>query len=236
MERGALHASLVVALTLHVCGCGGGGGDDGPATVTPDTAIVDDASPGLDDTSFADDSGAPIDSPSPSPVDSAEPVDSATPSVDSGTPSSDTGAPPTDTGGPTTQPAVPRNPTSLFAYLKAGSYKSFKHESAPHASAGPHGTVQVYINDVLDKSLASGSGQHPEGAASVKELWSGTSLFGWAVMVKTAPTSEGGKNWYWFELFNTTDPSKALEGNGLPGCTGCHSLGRDYYRSSYPLK
>jgi len=63
------------------------------------------------------------------------------------------------------------------------------------------------------------------GAAAVKELYGGTgdAVRGWAVSVKTAASSDGGKNWYWLEQFNSGSP---LAGQGLGICTGCH--GQNY--------
>lgn len=133
--------------------------------------------------------------------------------------------------------AVPTSSEELFAYLQSGAYRSFPHESAPHASVGPHGQVQTYINPVLEASLSAENEAHPVGAAAVKELYGDGVVTGWAVYVKTQAESDGGNGLYWYEVFSTTDPTAvAVDGQGEPGCTGCHSAGRDFTLSSFPLE
>ncbi|MBL9043365.1 MAG: hypothetical protein JNM83_17260 [Myxococcales bacterium] len=64
----------------------------------------------------------------------------------------------------------------LTAFVKAGSYKSWKAEPAIHASTGPHGgNVRTYVNSLLYASLKAGNVSHPKGSIVVKELYgSGT--------------------------------------------------------------
>ena len=136
--------------------------------------------------------------------------------------------------------AVPTNASALFDFLKAGSYHSWAAESAPHVSSGPHGMVRTYVNDVLEQSLAASNAAHPQGAASVKELYStdGTTLSGWAVWVKLEADSAAGQNIYWYEVFSTTDGSSpAADGNGVPLCASCHGgSASDFFLSPYPLQ
>jgi hypothetical protein len=134
---------------------------------------------------------------------------------------------------------VPTSPMELFAYLKAGGYLGYPGESAPHASAGPHGgEVRTYITPSLDASLKANDAEHPIHAAAVKELYLGSATVqGWAVMVKIQDTSDGGKGWYWYETFNATDPSKySTAGSGVPLCYNCHAAGEDFFRSPFPLQ
>lgn len=135
--------------------------------------------------------------------------------------------------------AVPSTPAQLFPWLQDRNYSSWTRESSAHASSGPHGDpVRVYVNPTLEQSLQDGDATHPVGSAAVKELYGGSSatdLFGWAAMVKVAPGS-GADTWYFYEIFSTTDPSSPVEGRGNPGCAGCHALGRDHFRSAYPLR
>lgn len=142
----------------------------------------------------------------------------------------------TDGGGAT---LVPTSPMELFAYLKAGSYLSFPAESGIHTSTGPHGSkVRTFISPSLEASLKAGNAEHPKYAATIKELYlNGTTVQGWAVEVKTQDTSDGGKGWYWYETFNATDPTKySTSGSGVPLCYNCHSAGKDYFRSPFPLQ
>lgn len=135
---------------------------------------------------------------------------------------------------------VPSNAAALFPFLQARAYDQFAVESGIHASSGPHGgNVRTFINDALADSLAAGNEQHPAGAATIKELYQsdGSTLNGWAVMVKTDADSAGGQGWYWYEIFSTTDSANpVVDGNGVGLCTSCHSSGDDYFRSPYPLQ
>jgi len=150
----------------------------------------------------------------------------------------DGGTSPADLTG-TAASAVPTSPMELFAYLKAGGYLSFPAESAIHTSTGPHGTkVRTFISPALEASLKAGNAEHPKSSATVKELYlNSTTVQGWAVMVKTQDTSNGGQGWYWYETFNATDPSKfSTSGTGVALCYNCHSAGKDYFRSPFPLQ
>jgi hypothetical protein len=134
---------------------------------------------------------------------------------------------------------LPSEPDALLAYLRRGDYKAFAQESGAHASTGPHGgRVLTYINDLLEQSLADENAEHPRCAASVKELFLGNDeVSGWAVLVKTAQASQGGRGYYWFETLGTNaerEPDYAGQGLGI--CVGCHSTGLDYFRAPWPLQ
>lgn len=136
-----------------------------------------------------------------------------------------------------TAPDVPATADKLFPYLQAGTYQAFPAESAPHASAGPHGQVRTFINPILEGSLAAGDASHPVGAAAVKEMYSGDALVGWAVYVKTQGETDGGNGYYWYEVSSTTDPGQVVaEGNGAPACISCHAAGQDFTLSAFPLQ
>lgn len=159
----------------------------------------------------------------------------------SGTPDGSTPSPAdlSSTGGGPAISTVPTSPMELFAYLKAGNYIGLPVESGIHTSTGPHGSkVRTFINPLLDTSLKAGNTQHPKGSASVKELYlNGTTVMGWAVEVKIQDTSNGGQGWYWYETFNATDPTKfSTSGNGVALCYNCHSAGKDYFRTPFPLQ
>ena len=139
---------------------------------------------------------------------------------------------------------VPLGNDKLFSFLRAGDYKSFAaQESETHPSRGPHTRmglpVRVFLDDKLDASLKAGNTEHPQGASAVKEMYDTQgNLSGWAVMVKTRPTSENGQGWFWYEVTSATDGSAlAASGNGVPGCFACHaSGGNDMVLTAYPLK
>jgi hypothetical protein len=118
----------------------------------------------------------------------------------------------------------------------AGAYKRWPAESQIHPSAGPHGgNVRTFVNAALEQSLAEQAATHPQGAASVKELYGGgtDTRIGYAVMVKLAPDSAGGDGWYWYERLGAT---VYADGTGVGLCTGCHGGGADYVLTPHPLQ
>jgi len=138
---------------------------------------------------------------------------------------------------------IPVTKDKLFSYLQAGSYKNLAaKESERHPSRGPHTKfgwpVRVFLDPKIDASLKAGNASHPIGSSIVKEMYDASGkLQGWAVMVKTAADSDGGKGWFWYEITSTTDGAKPVaSGNGVPGCSGCHFTGRDFVLTQYPLK
>lgn len=130
---------------------------------------------------------------------------------------------------------VPTDAAALEAYLADGGYTDFAAETAPHESAGPHfGRVRTFVGDCLATSLDGPGGQHPVGAAGVKELYGsdGASVAGWAVMVKVSP-GEDAEGWYWYERFGG---STYADGVDVGLCTGCHDAGRHGIRTRWPLQ
>ena len=122
----------------------------------------------------------------------------------------------------------------MFSFLQSGGYQDMLAEPSVHPSAGPHGDVRVYFEDSLAVSLDAQAAVHPRGAAAIKELYNGSTLSGWAVVVKTGSGSDAS-DWYFYEIFSTTDGSSPVaDGNGLPGCASCHSTGVDFIRSAAP--
>ena len=133
----------------------------------------------------------------------------------------------------------PASSKALFEWLKAGSYKDWAHESAPHPAPGSHpGGVRPHLNPALEASLKGGGTAHPTGAAAVLELYGkGGALHGWAVGIKTQSDSAGGQGWYWYEVLSVTDGNRTLAADrGVPACVECHAKGRDFVMTSYPLK
>lgn len=129
--------------------------------------------------------------------------------------------------------------SSLFAWLVAGKYKSFKAESQIHASVAVHSAnARVFINSIADQAMAAGGANHPTGSALVKELYTANNtLRGWAVMVKTNGSASSGQNWFWYEILSTTSgASPVANSNGASICTGCHTSGKDYVLTKYPLQ
>jgi len=132
----------------------------------------------------------------------------------------------------------PTESGALLKWLQAGSYRQWPKESAPHRSMGPHqGLVLTHLNPVLDKSMGAKAAAHPKGSAAVKEFQdSNGKLTGWAVSVKTAAASDGGKGWYWYEILGASAGGNVVaQANGVPLCSACHMRGRDFVLTPHPL-
>ena len=181
------------------------------------TDLPDIADPGATDTSSAD---------------AASPDASADVSQDSTKPEEDAPDAVADSGVAVSLP--PTQGAELLKWLTAGSYANWPAESAPHASTGPHfGDVRTFVTPTLHASLAAGAAVHPVDASVVKELYGkGKTVLGWAVMRKVAAKS-GGDSWYWYETYQGT---QYASGTGVGLCTGCHSPGKDYVLTPFPLK
>jgi hypothetical protein len=121
-------------------------------------------------------------------------------------------------------------------WLQAGTYKSWHCESAPHAarSPSPHGMNRICSNDLANGF--AGTGERPQGTAAVKELYddAGMNVVGYAVYLKTQPTSAGGSNWYWYERVPLSSAAPhdgqgvVADGMGSSGtpmsiCVACHA-------------
>ncbi len=146
--------------------------------------------------------------------------------------------PPGAMTGRLTADGVPLDAAALHEYLRGGAYRQWAGESAPHRSTGPHGgDVRTFVSPGLSASLQAGAA-HPKDATAIKELYgSGDSVTGWAVGIKLAGDSDGGKAWYWYEVFSTQPgASPGFAGQGLPLCSNCHRDGRDYVLTPFPLQ
>jgi hypothetical protein len=139
--------------------------------------------------------------------------------------------------------SVPTGQDTLFEFLQGKSYQNWDTKEAQnHPSRGPHTNygkpVRAYFNDTLASSMTAGNQEHPVGATAVKEMFdaSGT-LEGWAVEIKTQPTSDDGDGWFWYEVTSVTDASMPVAiGNGVEGCFSCHATGaKDFVKSTWPF-
>jgi len=134
---------------------------------------------------------------------------------------------------------IPLNEKTLFAFLQAGTYKSWKNkEKAVHPSSGPHESVRAFMNDTLAASLNKGNTEHPKGSVAVKEQYKDGKSFGWAVMAKTHDTTDNGNGWFWYEVLSDKDINKkAALGNNVPGCVSCHAPSqKDMVLIPFPFK
>ena len=116
----------------------------------------------------------------------------------------------------------PPGQTELEAWLAEGHYKKWACESAAHAPRPPSGHSSNRI--CSNERLSTAAGAYPIGSASVKELYSGKEINGYAVILKTT-AGTGGSTWYWYERVGST---AVADGQGDSGkaksiCVSCHS-------------
>ncbi|HSN98309.1 MAG TPA: hypothetical protein VLS89_08420 [Candidatus Nanopelagicales bacterium] len=124
-------------------------------------------------------------------------------------------------GGQSDSQTPPMGAVAVEAWLAEGHYLSWACETDEHEARPPgaHGANRICSNDLL--SGAGDTGDYPEGAATVKELWDavGGQIRGYAVMLKVQPDSDGGAGWYWYERIGSTEYA---DGPGVGLCAGCH--------------
>lgn len=134
---------------------------------------------------------------------------------------------------------APDEATALVAFLEAKQYADWPKEAEYHLSAGPHGeSVRTYYSPKAAAALNGGAPTFPAGAASVKELTSGGSLYGYSVWVKVQDATDGGNGFFWYELIHRGGGNDTVYGNarGSSDCVGCHSAGKDYSLSTLPFE
>ena len=116
----------------------------------------------------------------------------------------------------------PPGQTNIEAWLQEGHYKKWACEAAAHPPRSPsgHSSNRICSNNLLSNA----KGTYPVGSASVKELFSGSEINGYAIFLKTRESS-GGETWYWYERIGS---SLIADGQGDSGkaksiCVSCHS-------------
>ena len=123
----------------------------------------------------------------------------------------------------------PRGQALVEPWIAQGFYLAWRCEPAPHPARpfGAHGDNRVCSNELLS---AAGPGEFPVGSASVKEIYSGSSIVGYSLSHHTV-AGTSGNTWYWYERIGAGAPT---EGQGNGTCVGCHRLagnqraGHDY--------
>lgn len=111
----------------------------------------------------------------------------------------------------------PRGDEALTGWLAGGHYLSWACETEAHPARSPsaHDANRICSNAALS---ASETGPFPASAASVKELYSGGSLIGYAVARKLTAGIERA-SWYWYERIGT---NVVADSAGAALCAGCH--------------
>lgn len=141
--------------------------------------------------------------------------------------SSDAMEPPPASKG-TAQLPPTTNGGDVEVWLATAQYKQWNCETSSHPQikVSPHGTNRVCSNDLITGYAGGAAQERPAGSAAVKELYDDSAtLVGYAVSVKLADTSAGGKNWYWYERAPTGVVADGKGDAGVPKslCVGCHA-------------
>ena len=127
---------------------------------------------------------------------------------------------------------VPTERVALTQWLESGAFRSWTGDASPRPSQqdSPHGSVRVFFNPTVEDSLRHDTVPRPLGSVLVKEVYSGGSVEGHAMMLKVREGSSGN-DWLFYEAFGSSTSTYDL---GAGGCTGCHVRGRDFVRSTLP--
>lgn len=139
---------------------------------------------------------------------------------------------------PTLTLDAPDNEQELRAFLDAKQYANWAREADYHASTGPHGTgVRVYYGPKAAEAISAGATTLPAGAAAIKELMSGGSVYGHSVWVKVQDATDAGKGLFWYEIIAQGGGEFTIYGNSLGArdCVGCHQTGKDCNLSTLPF-
>ncbi len=134
---------------------------------------------------------------------------------------------------------APADAESLLPFLTRRQYAGWAKEEGYHPSTGPHGdAVRVYYSPKAAAALEAGALTLPSGAAAVKELTSGGSLYGFSVWVKVRDAADRGNGFFWYEIIQHGGGNDTIYGNafGSEDCVGCHQAGKDYNLSTLPFK
>lgn len=224
-RRVGVASMMALTLAIGAAACDESGGDEREPTGNPSSQRADEP---RDDRAVesGDDTSGDV-------MESGDDASQSDPPVEA--PGNSPSSQPSDDADEASLPPLER--AELETWLDEGQYMAWSGESAPHNSTGPHfGQVQTFINPALEAALLRGDATFPEGAATVKELYGGDGSpapLGFAVMVKLADDSAGGDNWYWFESY---EGRVFADGQGAGLCTGCHSGGRDFFLTPFPLR
>lgn len=142
---------------------------------------------------------------------------------------SDTGADPEATAVPVGDDGktLTASKDGITAYLNSGDYRAWGKEPDVRDAVRAHGgRARSYFNAKYLQARRTGSYPMAVGAMSVKELYRDSSVYGYAVGVKTRAGS-GAETWTWYET--TGLPEVKYFGVANPTCEGCHGAdgGRD---------
>jgi len=120
----------------------------------------------------------------------------------------------------------------ILEFLKTNVYQSWRADSNFRES-GTHGKVKIFFNKTLEKSLEGDESEHEVGSIAVKEIYSDSTLEGYAVMAKIIK-GDSKDTWFFYEAIGGAPDFadvKAYSVGGPAVCTQCHTKGKDFIQS-----
>lgn len=117
----------------------------------------------------------------------------------------------------------------ITAYILSGDYMSWGKDPAIRSSVAAHGgTARSYFNRKYLQARRTDTYPMELGAMAIKELYNGTTLYGYVAGVKTR-AGQGAETWTWYET--TGLPNVQYFGVANPVCERCHSADSGHDRS-----
>lgn len=126
----------------------------------------------------------------------------------------------------------------LAPWLATGAYKNWSCEPAPHAASGASGHSKNRIcSNAKIANHDPANGAWPVGAASVKELYDGDRITGYAVARKVSEGADAAA-WYWYERDDGTLYADGLGTENAPKtlCGDCHTRATDFVYTAVPAR
>ena len=125
----------------------------------------------------------------------------------------------------------------ILVFLKSKDYQDWRGDSAFRTSE-EHGKIKIFFNAKLEKSLEDDKGEHPVGSLSVKEIYKGSVLDGYAIMGKHKAGS-GKDTWFFYEVKGGApdfDEVTAYDIGAPSDCADCHKAGKDFLQGEMQPK
>lgn len=108
----------------------------------------------------------------------------------------------------------------ITAFITTGDYLAWVKEPAIRDAIRAHGgRARSFFNSKYLQARRTSTYPMPLGAMAIKELYTGTTLYGYTIGVKTR-AGEGAQTWTWYETNGLPDVDYFGVGNAT--CEGCH--------------
>lgn len=128
-------------------------------------------------------------------------------------------------------------PEAIQAWLVAGGYEGWPKESGAIPSSA-FGAARTFFSPALARSVSEGAERHPVGAVAVREYYGPDfeTLRGYAYLLRV-DEGQGPESWFWLESWSLeAEGEPQVAGFGVSTCAGCHTEGRDFIQTGWPLR